>query len=115
VVIRLVRRTVTAPPPVVTSRRRRRPSHPDWCGRSHVCSAEVMSNGEHRSHPVTMDTDAGRVVLTRVQTRGGTNRMEVRAVVDLPTDPARARAYAAIVTRQICQATIVTVPAGVGS
>lgn len=79
-----------------------------------MCTAETMTGGEHRSHPVTMDTDRGRVVLTRVQTRRGANRMEVRAVVDLPTDPDEARAYAAIVTRQLCEATVVTVPAGVG-
>lgn len=73
-----------------------------------------MIDGEHRSHPVTMDTDRGRVTLTRVQTRGGANRMEVRAVVDLPTDPVEARTYAAIVTKQLCEATVVTVPAWVG-
>ena len=70
-----------------------------------MCSVE--SGGEHRSHPISMDTAAARVVLTRMQTRGGANRMEIRAVVDLPDGAAAARACAATVVEQVCRATVV--------
>ncbi len=64
--------------------------HPGWCGQGHVCTAD-MPEGEHRSHPMSADTHAGRVVLTRVRTRRGQERIEVRASVDLPADQALAR------------------------
>jgi hypothetical protein len=83
---------------------RRRDVHPEWCGGSHVCSVE--RGGEHRSHPISMDTEAGRVVLTRVQTLAGANRMEIRAVVDLPAEPRAARAYAASVVERVCRSTV---------
>jgi hypothetical protein len=83
----------------------RRVRHPEWCGQSHTCSAE--RGGEHRSAPLSMDTAAGRVVLTRIQTRGGANRMEIRAVVDLPDGATAARVCAATVVEQVCRATVV--------
>jgi len=83
----------------------RRVKHPQWCGQTNACSIE--RGGEHRSYPITMDTAAGRVVLTRIQTRGGANRMEIRAVVDLPDGAAAARVCAATVVEQVCRATIV--------
>lgn len=74
-----------------------------------MCSAE--RGGEHRSHPISMDTQTGRVVLTRVQTRRGANRMEIRAVVDLPAEPGAARVCAATVVERVCRATVVGQPA----
>lgn len=82
--------------------------HPDWCGQAHVCTAG--SGGTHRSHPVSIDTAAGRVVLTRVRTRGGANRMEIRAVVDLPDEAAAARVCAATVVERVCRATLAGQP-----
>lgn len=79
--------------------------HPEWCGQSHVCTAD--RGGTHRSHPVSMDTAAGRVVLTRIQTRRGANRMEIRAVVDLPDGAGEARVCAATVVERVCRATVV--------
>lgn len=72
-----------------------------------MCTIE-RAGGTHRSHPVTIDTEAGRVVLIRVQTRGGANRMEIRAVVDLPDGAAAARVCAATVVERVCRATVVT-------
>lgn len=105
----IVGRRRRPPAPPVTHRRRRVQAHPDWCGRNHVCSAE--SGGTHRSYPLTMDNPGARVVLTRVQTRAGINSMEIRAVVDLPTEPAAARAVAATIVKQVCRATVVEVEA----
>jgi hypothetical protein len=87
---------------------RRLAAHPDWCGQSHVCSIE--RGGEHRSHPVSIDTEVGRVVLTRVQTRRGANRMEIRAVVELPAEAAAARVCASTVVERVCRATVVGQP-----
>lgn len=77
--------------------------HPTWCGRGHVCTAGGP-RGEHRSHPETIDTPAGRLVLTRIQTRAGRARMEIRAVVDLPADPAAAQSRAQLVVYRLCRA-----------
>jgi hypothetical protein len=68
--------------------------HPAWCGRTHVCTAETMPAGEHRSDPLTFHSNGGLLVLTRVQTRAGVNRLEVRAVLTLPADPMAAHCAA---------------------
>lgn len=78
----------------------RRNEHPSWCGLGHVCSAD-RPGGEHRSHPASADTQVGRVVVTRVQTSRGVNRLEIRTVVDLPTDPRQARSAAFRAMRDI--------------
>ena len=67
--------------------------HPRWCGQGHVCSYDRPA-GEHRSNPVTVDTDHARLVATRIRTRAGSDRIELRAVLDLPTDPDAARVMA---------------------
>jgi len=67
--------------------------HPGWCGRGHVCSHD-RPVGEHRSHPVTFDSNAARLVATRIRTRAGRDRIEIRAVLDLPADPHAARTVA---------------------
>lgn len=59
--------------------------HTPWCARAHHCNL-----GDHRSAPVTVRTDYGSVVLTRVQTRTGAQRVEARLSVTLDADPARA-------------------------
>ena len=81
----------------------RRDYHPSWCGRGHVCSAD-RPGGEHRSNPETFDTRLARLVLTRILTVAGRNRVEIRTVVDLPADPATARNLFEVVTRRLCQA-----------
>lgn len=65
---------------------RRAPAHPDWCGRNHVCTADGP-RGEHRSYPMTVDTDAGRLVATRIQTKAGRARLELRMIVDIAPGP----------------------------
>lgn len=69
-------------------------THPSWCGQSHVCSFYDRPSGEHRSHPVTVDTRHARLVATRICTRTGVDRIEVRTVLDLPADPDHARLMA---------------------
>lgn len=63
--------------------------HPSWCGQGHVCSAD-RPGGEHRSSPRPLDTHTARLVITRTSTIAGRNRIELRAVIDLPADPIRA-------------------------
>jgi hypothetical protein len=75
-------------------------AHPDWCGQSHVCGVE-RPGGEHRSHPLTLDTATTRLVLTRTRTRHGHDRMEIRILVDLPADPHQARDRARRLVRAI--------------
>lgn len=82
---------------------RRTPTHPDWCGRNHVCTADGP-RGEHRSYPFTVDTDAGRLVVTRIQTRVGRGRLELRMVVDVPAEPAAAQHAVRSLVFRICQA-----------
>jgi hypothetical protein len=77
--------------------------HPDWCGLGHVCSHDRPA-GEHRSHPVTVDTNTARLVVTRIRTRGGRDRIELRVVVDLPRDPGRAQTAARQVAFQVHRA-----------
>ena len=67
--------------------------HPRWCGQGHVCSID-RPEGEHRSNPVTVDTDCARLVATRIRTVRGRDRIEVRAVLDLPSDLNLARTMA---------------------
>jgi hypothetical protein len=68
--------------------------HPDWCAQGHLCSAE--RGGEHRSHPLTAGHGQAVVVATRIQTVAGVDRLEVRAVLTLPTHPAAARRAAGL-------------------
>jgi hypothetical protein len=70
----------------------RRDIHPAWCGQDHVCSHD-RPGGEHRSYPYTVDTLHARFVITRIRTRTGVDRLELRAVVDLPIDQVAARHY----------------------
>jgi hypothetical protein len=61
--------------------------HVDWCAEGHRCGL-----GEHRSHPHVVEVPgAGRVVLTRVQSRDGREHAEIRATVRLSADEPRAR------------------------
>ena len=70
---------------------RRSDRHPAWCGQGHVCSND-RPGGEHRSHPVIVDTETTRLVATRARTQTGRDRIEVRVVVDLPTHAGQAMA-----------------------
>jgi hypothetical protein len=81
----------------------RREIHPHWCGQSHVCSIDRPS-GEHRSHPLTVTTRIGVVVATRIRTVAGLDRLEVRAVVNLPADPGAAQRSARQVLDRIALA-----------
>lgn len=83
--------------------RRGTPTHPDWCGRNHVCTA-AGPRGEHRSYPFTVDTDAGRLVATRIQTRTGRAQLELRMVVDVPAEPDEAQRAVRRLVFRICQA-----------
>jgi hypothetical protein len=82
---------------------RRAGLHPAWCGRGHVCSADRPA-GEHRSHPLSFDTPAGRLVVTRIRTTAGMDRLEVRAVVDLPAEADTARQLARLLLARVHQA-----------
>jgi hypothetical protein len=77
--------------------------HPYWCGRSHVCSAD-RPGGEHRSHPYTVDSDTVRLVVTRIRTTHGIERLEVRLVADLPTDPEHAHRLAMVLLGRVHRA-----------
>jgi hypothetical protein len=72
--------------------------HPAWCGRTHVCSID-RPGGEHRSAPYTVDTEYGRLIITRAQNAAGAARLEIRAAVALPRHDADAREKA---TRLLC-------------
>lgn len=77
--------------------------HPEWCGQGHVCSVDGPA-AQHRSHPVTVDTDTVRLVVTRNRTRAGGDRVEVRVVADLPRDARKARHTTALIVGWVHQA-----------
>jgi hypothetical protein len=80
--------------------RRLRPGeHPDWCAQGHLCSAD--RGLEHRSHPLTAGTGRAVVVATRIQTVGGADRLEVRAVLTLPSNPTAARRAAGLALQRL--------------
>lgn len=81
----------------------RHDDHPNWCGRGHLCSHDQPA-GEHRSYPVTLDTTTARIVVTRIRTHTGAQRLELRVVVDLPSNPQRAHAVARHAVVRVCQA-----------
>jgi hypothetical protein len=68
-----------------------------------VCSADRPA-GEHRSHPLGFETAAGRLVATRIRTIAGMDRLEVRAVVDLPAEADTARRLAVLVLARVRRA-----------
>jgi hypothetical protein len=81
--------------------RRQRPvdgdGHPTWCARGHHCTAcrngrtGPTTVGEHASEPEVWDTAHGRVVATRHRSASnGTDWVEIRTVVALPSDEATA-------------------------
>jgi hypothetical protein len=75
--------------------RRLRPGeHPHWCAQGHVCSAD--RGLEHRSHPITAGHGQAVIAATRIQTVTGADRLEVRAVLTLPTNPTAARRAACV-------------------
>jgi hypothetical protein len=78
----------------------RRDIHPTWCGQGHVCSADRPA-GEHRSSPVILHGRTATLVATRTRTVAGRDRLEIRAVIDLPADPTRARAVAQIALQRM--------------
>lgn len=82
---------------------RRDKQHPDWCGRNHVCTA-AGPRGEHRSYPMTVDVDAGRLVVTRIRTRTGRDQVELRMVVDVPADPVTAQRAVRGLVMRLCHA-----------
>ena len=61
----------------------RRDGHPSWCARDHSCTAHTLPAGEHRSDLLVWATPYGKFIATRVRTRAGKDRMELRAVVQL--------------------------------
>ncbi|GAA1779038.1 hypothetical protein [Luedemannella helvata] len=65
--------------------------HPHWCARDHSCTAYTMPTGEHRSDLLVWQTDYGKFIATRVRTRTGKDRIELRAVVRL--DPNQRTAH----------------------
>jgi hypothetical protein len=76
-----------------------------------VCSPRAYSidgpGAEHRSYPITLDTATTRLVITRTQALAGCDRVELRLVVDLPTDPRRSRQATSLVVAGVRQAAIV--------
>lgn len=58
----------------------RKRGHTSWCARDQRCGLD-----EHRSDPVVIDSDLGRVVVVRVLS-GQREHAEVRASVSLPGD-----------------------------
>ncbi|MFC7484358.1 hypothetical protein ACFQX7_36040 [Luedemannella flava] len=72
---------------------RRRPPdrHPHWCARDHSCTAHTLPTGEHRSDLLVWATGYGKFIATRVRTRAGVDRIELRAVVQL--DPNQRTAH----------------------
>jgi hypothetical protein len=68
--------------------------HPSWCGQGHLCSAD--RGGEHRSHPISAGHGQAVVVATRTQTTTGADRLEIRAVITLPTNQAAAQRAAGL-------------------
>jgi hypothetical protein len=74
--------------------------HPVWCALGHLCSAD-RPGGEHRSHPYPIDTPTARLVVTRVRTTDGQDRLELRVVVDLPADRDVARRHSMTVLARV--------------
>ena len=69
---------------------------PDWCAGGHRCTA--AGGGEHRSDPHTWLTPYGTLVVTRIREARGQDRLEIRAVVDLPADQAAAHHLGRLLT-----------------
>jgi hypothetical protein len=63
------------------------PAGLDWCAGGHLCSPTLRV---HRSEPWTIRTRYGVIVATRVR-HGGRDRLELRTVVELPSDQVAAR------------------------
>jgi hypothetical protein len=53
---------------------------------------------------MTVDTDAGRLVATRIRTKHGHDQVELRMVVDVPAEPAAAQHAVRRLVVRICQA-----------
>lgn len=83
--------------------RREDVQHPDWCGRNHLCTYDGR-RGEHRSYPMPIDTDAGRLIVTRVETATGRGRVELHMVADVPADPAAAQRAVRRLVFNLCRA-----------
>ena len=81
-------------------------NHPTWCGRNHLCTHQY--GGEHRSYPITIDTHRTRLVITRIRTHAGSDRIEIRTVIDLPTDPELGRRYAMTILGRLHKAITAT-------
>jgi hypothetical protein len=62
----------------------------EWCAGGHRCQPRL---GEHRSEPWTIRTRYGVIVATRLR-QHGRDRLEMRTLVELPADQARARRLA---------------------
>jgi hypothetical protein len=69
------------------------PAGLDWCAGGHRCQPLLQ---EHRSEPITVRTRYGSLVATRVHQRGR-DRLELRALVDLPAHQPHARRLAQLV------------------
>jgi hypothetical protein len=89
----------------------RRDIHPTWCGQGHVCSADRPS-GEHRSSPVILHGRTATLVATRTRTVAGRDRLEIRAVIDLPDDQTRARMAAQVAVQRMQAALANANPSG---
>ncbi|GAA1821610.1 hypothetical protein GCM10009682_47280 [Luedemannella flava] len=75
----------------VITTRPARDGHPYWCARDHSCTAYTLPTGEHRSDLLVWATPYGKFIATRVRTRAGKDRLELRAVVRL--DPNQRTAH----------------------
>lgn len=61
--------------------------HPEWCAKGHRCAL-----GEHRATPVVTEVPGvGKVLITRVLTSNGRERMELTGSAYLAPRPADAR------------------------
>jgi hypothetical protein len=89
--------------------------HPDWC-QAVRCHADTI--GEHRSEPVTVGAgSAGGIVATRVRTRAGRDRLELRVTAPLGSgtdddQAAAARALLACLVDALNRAARLTAGAG---
>jgi hypothetical protein len=78
---------------------RRRPACPDWCTKDHRCTAKSGDpTAQHRSRELVRRTRYGSLVATRTHVVGGSPRVEVRLIVDLPRDDDAAARQRAIET-----------------